>query len=181
MMWSPRSVRIGAWLLGLAVMTLALGGCGSGPKAYGVSIELDPDSMKNRSTGMFPAVRADVMPAYDAAGRQRLEAVSVTDHFNRPEADRQRTDRARTLSLGQTGRATLTADDPVRASWGKPRFVVVMVDIPNYESRGGETRRAVLSMNPSRWGEDPVRLRVDRSGVTVVSPAKATGGEPDGY
>lgn len=168
----PPGFRI---VLGLALLSLLLGGCASAPspRAYNVQVTLDGPLVGT-------SVQVDLVGANELADLPKWQSYSVTDYWQPNNAFR----RDALKSTMQFGRGkpntqTLLDSDPHWAEWlrtGALRLVIV-ADLPGAvtdQMGNADPRRLILPLDRAAWGHkvETIEILVQESGLRLMTPRK---------
>ena len=151
----------------LAAMGIFGGGCAS-PGRYDVSVAQD-EKLKGA------AMEVDIIGVNNEAALADWETVDVGKYFSTsPDSKRSNTANRYTMKFSPNSPTTqtLSAQDKVWEAWQKPRWLIILADIPQYASTGNDKRRVKLSTMTDHWEGKLLSAQVSPSGVSVLTPEK---------
>lgn len=163
------------FVLGLAGLIFALGGCASAPapKAYGVKITLDTPLVGT-------SVQIDLVGVNELADLPKWQNYSVTDYWQ-PNNSFRRDARKYTMQFGRdtANTQTLLSSDPHWAEWLRTGALqlVIVADLPGTQTDqagNADPRRLILPLDKAAWGGkvDTLEILVQESGLRLMTPRK---------
>lgn len=163
--------------LSIAALLLSalLTGCGGSPRATNLHMNL----MLNQQMvegGRAPSIEVDVV-GLNQSQLETFRAVSMSDYF-RSNLRRDASKQTFTFSASDTDPKTLARTDGVWKDWIEGQgamYVAVLADIPGATQDlpgDADPRRLILPLDRSRWSGTQVDIRIDRSGLTLLTPPK---------
>jgi len=150
-----------------AVFSLSLGGCGGAVK-YDITVTRD-ESIKDMS------VQVDLIGVNNPSTRETVAGYDVNKYWAADGALRKvNVYHSMQFVSGGPSVQTFSASNEMWNTWQEPKWVVVIALIPGVGGeKGADPRRKVLTLDSKEWKERKLDIRVDSTGVRVLTPGKS--------
>jgi hypothetical protein len=155
---------------------VALSGCASAPTPTNYSLKIELDQVLVGSS-----ILMDVVGANAVSDLPKWESYSVSDYWQPGNPMRRDSDKV-SLDFGD-GKPTIqyfSSENPAWQRWlnSGARYVVMVVDLPGIAADrvgNADARRLILPLDKRQWpkGVDTLELRVQESGIRLLTPMKA--------
>ncbi|MCA9290306.1 MAG: hypothetical protein KDA25_04200 [Phycisphaerales bacterium] len=163
-------------LVGAVFLLAGCGGCKTKIKPYNIAVTLGP-SLYDEQAGGWPSVEVDIVSVKDpqlAAWQQ----MPIRDYFNgdplREDGNPYRMTFPNNAPRTPAPTRSITAGDAHwnDALWKDAEWLVIIAWIPNYSgsAAGDDPRRQVLPRDWCEWKTQQLDIRVDRTGINVLTP-----------
>lgn len=159
----------------LAAMALLASGCGSSPRATKLQVNMTLNEQLAQS-GRVPSIEVDVI-GLNESQLSTFRSVGLSEYFL-STLRRDTNKKTYYFASGNTEPKTLSRTDDAWSEWIDDQgamYLAVLADIPGVtQDMPGEAdpRRLILPLDRSRWSGTRVDIRVDRSGLTLLTPPK---------
>ena len=168
-------IRIVGIAIAALVSMVLLTGCGSTPRATNLQVNMTLNEQLAQS-GRVPSIEVDVI-GLNQSQLETFRTVSLSEYFL-SSLRRDTNKKTFYFASGNTEPKTLARTDGVWKEWIDGQgamYLAVLADIPGVtQDLPGEAdpRRLILPLDRSRWSGTRVDIRVDGSGLTLLTPPK---------